>query len=67
MMRLFTCVDHASVWVGGASIVVASSENEARLLLSMELTSRHLEPGPFTLKEVSLGEAGAIVLRDGDY
>ncbi len=73
-MRVWTCTDHAGVWpVGVASIVVASSEAEARSLLEGELASRRLlhrpprAPFDFTLEEVDLEMARAIVLCDGNY
>lgn len=68
MMRLFTCTDHDIHYpVGGASIVIAGSEEEASLLLANQLKSIGLDPDGFSLKEVSLDKAQAIVLCDGDY
>jgi hypothetical protein len=68
-MRLFTCTDHDINYpVGGASIVLAGSEEEASLLLAKELKSRGLDPNDgFSLQEVPLDEARAIVLCDGEY
>lgn len=69
MMRLWTCVDHDVFWpVGGASIVVASDEDEARSLLSDALRATGLDPDEgFTLQEVPLDRKVAIVLKDGEY
>lgn len=68
-MKLFTCDDHATVWpVGAASVVIAPDEETARQLLKDELRKHHLATSqPFTLKEISLDEARAVIICDGDY
>ena len=66
-MKVFTCVDHDSVWVGGASVVVAFDEAMAHALLEKELVKRGLKRGKFTLVELDTKYEHAIVLRDGDY
>jgi len=67
-MRLFYCRDHATRYpVGGASIVLAHTPEEARELLSKRLASVGLDTAPFTLIEVSTADPRAIILRDGDY
>lgn len=70
-MRAFTCTDHDCVWpVGVASVVVASDEAEARVLLDAALVSRGLKPdamAPYSLQEVALDVAQATVLLTGDY
>lgn len=67
-MRLFYSTDHDSVWVGGASIVLANTPEEARELLTKELASVGLDKRPeFTLIEVATAKPQAIILRDGDY
>jgi len=48
-LKLFTCIDHNSFWVGGASIVLASDETEARHLLNEALRQRGLAPNDYTL------------------
>lgn len=64
-MRIFYSTDHPVRYpVGGASIVIAETEERARELLSLELSKAGLE-GPFTLREIT-GEQ-ALILRDGDY
>jgi hypothetical protein len=66
--RLWVCTDHDGHYVGGASVVWAPSEDEARTLLMKELPKAGLRPErPFTLKEVDLSEPFALILRDGDY
>lgn len=67
-MKVFTCTDHSTHWpVGGASVVVAESEAQARYLLEKELRVRGLDPNEFTLKEIALDIPLVVVLRDGDY
>lgn len=67
-MRLFTCTDHATIWpVGGASIVIAEDELEARHLLSQRLSSIGLNSQPFTLTEIDITQSRAIILCDGVY
>lgn len=67
-MKLFICTDHETIWpVGGASIVVASDEIEARHLLSQQLSGLGLNSKPFTLVEIDTAFPRAIILRDGDY
>ena len=67
---LWTCNDHATIWpVGGASIVIAENEEEARILLDKALDKAgiHETNGSYTLVEVSMDEPIAIVLCNGDY
>jgi hypothetical protein len=69
-MRVFTCTDHAGLWVGVASVVVADDEEGARALLDAELTSRKLSASdkePYTLSEIPLSGPSVRVLQDGDY
>lgn len=69
-MRVFTCTDHPTHWpVGGASVVVAEDEADARQLLISALKDQGLRAaeGSFTLKEVVLTERQAIVLNNGEY
>ncbi|MBM6595574.1 hypothetical protein [Microvirga pudoricolor] len=67
-MRAFTCTDHDGYWsVGVASVVIAADEDEARLLLTAELSKSGLHKEPFTLQEIDLTTPQAIVLRDGNY
>lgn len=67
-MKLFTCTDHATIWpVGGASIVIANDEPEARHLLSQQLSGLGLNSQPFTLTEIDISCCRAIILSDGDY
>jgi hypothetical protein len=67
-MNVYTCTDHEAHWVGGASVVVASSEAEARQLLLAELRTHGLtKDEPFTLRKIQLEKPQAFVLHDGDY
>lgn len=67
-MRVFTCTDHDGYWpVGVASLVVASTEDDARLMLQAELDNKNLGKGSFTLQEVDLLIPKATILLDGDY
>lgn len=73
MLRLFVCTDHDTHWpVGGASVIVATDETEARALLNTALRAEHLKgdderAGRYTLKELPLEVAQAYVLCNGDY
>jgi len=67
-LRLWTCTDHATHYpVGGASVVVAETEEAARELLRAALSADGLDPDdePFTLREVSLERPAAVVLCNG--
>lgn len=68
-MKIWTCRDHTTHFpVGGASIVVAETEDEAQKLLCQALYDRGLDPAqPFTLKLLDTSTPHACVLRDGDY
>lgn len=75
-MKLFTCTDHNHHYpVGVASVVVARDEDEARILLNLELLSEGLIPDiycsdkskRYTLKEVPLDRPSAQVLCNGNY
>jgi len=67
-MRLWVCTDHSCHWpVGCASIVLADEEDEARRLLDAALIEHDLVPNKYTLTEVPLNQARAVVLNDGNY
>lgn len=67
-MRIWTCIDHDTVYpVGGASIVTAETEEQVRKLLQDVLNSQGLIGTDWSLQEVDLTVAQAIILRDGDY
>ena len=68
-LRVFTCTDHAGHYpVGVASVVVASSEAEARELLDAELREHGLNPDEgYSLREINPEKPKAFVLLDGDY
>ena len=67
-MNVYTCTDHDAHWVGGASVVVAPSEEIARRLLLVELQAHGLSGNrPFTLRQINTDEPRAFVLHDGDY
>lgn len=74
-LKLFTCLDHGQHYpVGSCSIVVAENEAAARVLLNQQLIEHGLQPDvnysgdqPYTLQEVDLNQAQAIVLNDGNY
>jgi hypothetical protein len=69
MLKVFTCRDHVTHWVGGASIVIAEDESEARRLLIAKLATHGLTQAqePFGLIEIDLTVPRAIVLQNGDY
>jgi hypothetical protein len=68
-MYVYTCTDHATHWpVGGASVIVANNEAEARHMLHLLLIAKGLDPTkPFTLQPLDITNSGAYMLRDGDY
>lgn len=68
--RVWTCIDHDVINpVGGASVVVAHSEDEARELLDAALKAGGLKVDKYryTLTPLDLTTSQAIVLRNGDY
>lgn len=69
MLKLWTCTDHKSHFVGGASIVLAKTENAARAMLIEQLRACGIpQPkGDFTLVEIDTALPQAIVLHDGNY
>jgi len=77
-MNVYTCIDHAAFWVGGASVIVAENELQAYELLRAELIehglralveSRERTGGAAmpTFQLVDTTKAQAIVLKNGDY
>ena len=70
-MKVFVCTDHAQFNpVGVASVIVAESEAHAIELLDAALRLRDLadsESHPYTLTEIALDTAQAMILRDGQY
>lgn len=70
-MKCYICTDHDGFGFGTtnvASIVIAENEEDARGLLDEELVALELEPYkdfPYTLIEVGLSVAKAIILNDG--
>lgn len=69
-MRIWCCTDHETHWpVGGASIVVAETEADARRLLTEALAREGLKqlPDEMTLREIDTSTAHAVVLANGDY
>lgn len=68
-MKVFVCTDHDSHYVGGASVIIAENEEQARELLDRELRLNGLNPqkSAYTLKEISLAYPHAKVLHTGDY
>ena len=66
-MRLWTCTDHETHYpVGGASIVMAETEEKACELLTERLAEQGIA-GPFNLVEQDATKPFAIVLCNGDY
>ena len=70
-LKLFTCLDHDTHWpIGGASIIIAEDKRQARRLLDEALDQKDLktfQQDPYTLKQVRMDKAIAIILRDGEY
>jgi Trk K+ transport system NAD-binding subunit len=70
-MKIFTCNDHYMIYpVGCASVVVARDEAEARRLLDDALRGRGMldsNQSPYTLVELDIARAQAVILVDGDY
>lgn len=70
-MKVYTVTNHSIHWpVGGASVVVAENEQEATELLDTQLMNEGLVPSdgnPYTLEELDISKAQAIILCNGDY
>ena len=70
-MEVWTCDDHDGFYpVGTASVVVASTEDEARALLDAQLVAEGLESSvqaPYTLERLPLSSPRAVVIQNGDY
>lgn len=58
-------VTSKGVWLGAYSVVVASTEEEARALVEAELTALGLSAGDLSLEEVSPNQCR--ILTNGDY
>lgn len=70
-MKLWVCTDHRGFWpVGVASIVVAPTEERARVVLADALTKHGLATVPgddFSLREIDVTAENVVILADGDY
>ena len=70
-MKLYYCKDHAGYWpIGVASIILASSEEEAKDLLDEELKSRGLKTyseEPYTLTKIPQTRSCVTIINDGNY
>jgi hypothetical protein len=67
-VKVFTCIDHETHFVGGASIIVAETEEQAHDLLVAELLTHGLEQkSKPTLYEIDTTKPKATVLYNGDY
>jgi hypothetical protein len=69
-MKVFYSDDFSGKWpVPVAAIVVAEDETKARILMEQLLIKHDLEYDDqhFTLIEVSLNKATAIMVSDGEY
>jgi len=79
-IKIFYCTDHDTHWpVGGATIVAALSEDEARIRVDDELSKQGLKPyaeKPYTLTVFAYAPVlnfprgksdDAIILCNGDY
>lgn len=55
--------------VGTAAVMVASSEDIARLLLEIEMRAEGIEitKKPFTVEELDTSEPGIVLLCNGEY
>jgi hypothetical protein len=68
MKQVFVTKGCDGVWLGGAAVAVADSEEEARKLIDAELEQNHLKPQaehPYTLQVVEPGTA--LLVWNGDY
>lgn len=68
-MKVFICTDHDTFWpVGGASVVLANDEAQAKSLLDAELAKGGLRSDvPYTLEQIGQDGPMARVLNNGDY
>lgn len=60
---------HSGHYMGGVSVVVASSEEEAREMIVAELALQGIkqDPNKITLSKVNTRKKGVDVLFNGDY
>jgi hypothetical protein len=65
-MRVWTCL-HDGIWLGGCSVIVAESEEQARALIVAELRERQLCDSDIELREVDTRRPQVIMLANGDY
>lgn len=65
-LQVWVSTDHDGHWRSGASVMVAQSEMEARVVLSEALDRTGLSADAFTLRAVPLDRPLALVLVDGD-
>ena len=68
-MKVFTCVNHATLYpTGGASVVVAEDKESAENLLAARLLEHGLMwDGDEDLVELDVSIPSATVLYDGNY
>lgn len=74
-MKIWYSNSMPSVWMGGAAVVVAPTEEEAKAMLLAELrknsmvVSHNINPDKWTceVEELDITKAHVIVLQDGEY
>ena len=67
-MKVFTCKDFTGHYpVGTAAVIIAESKHKAMHLLIAQMLERGLLDLKFTLEEVDMSKAAAIILCDGNY
>ena len=70
-LKVFYVTDHATFWpVGAASVIVARTPAEAYALLDAALAAKGLRGSQevsYTVQEIDITMAHALILCDGDY
>jgi glutamate synthase domain-containing protein 3 len=69
-LKVYTVDDHAGMYMGGCSVVIAEDEDKARVLLDDALFARGLKTSltyRYQLRELVVTKPAVLMLRDGDY
>jgi hypothetical protein len=59
---------HGGVWLDGASIISATTEEEARSLLLAEMAANGIGDEPiYEIKQIDMSTPKCVVIWNGDY
>lgn len=65
-MKVFY-IEHSGMYLGGHSVVVAETEDEARILMMEKLIQEDHGIEIFEIQELNVKEKGVTYLWNGDY